>query len=275
MKILYGRRLFCLLFFVLLGLLFWGCKNSEKALDEQGNETVQKSKRFLEESEQFTFGNPFNFERIPVLHTIDPVELKLSKLPFNTAAHRKYLNDPLAFKPIPDGGVPSGPTAVVGSDVCLFYPLNSISTEAELNKLPKGEPIPFAAIIPLGSKLECGDSNKDKMFEFQDNLNFFYKTSWKGKQESFLLISADFSHHGNFEQTKNQDDYSERYLRNAAGTSWNMVTCDNRPGIFVLDSLGKNNLDSVILYRTNSFEITHQWEDDITSYFFVWFADKK
>jgi len=96
----------------------------------------------------------------------------------------------------------------------------------------------------------------------------------KGKQENFLLISTDFSHHRNLEAANERDSYSERYLRNAAGISWNMVGCDNRPGIFVLDRLGKNNLESCILYHTNSWEIARQGADDITSYFFVYYGDK-
>ena len=96
----------------------------------------------------------------------------------------------------------------------------------------------------------------------------------KGKEENFLLISTDFSHHGNLEQTNRRDTYSEQYFNNPKNISWNMAGCDNRPGIFVLDRLGKNNLEAFILYHTNSWEISNQWEDDITSYFFVYFADK-
>ncbi|MDR2964316.1 MAG: AmmeMemoRadiSam system protein B [Treponema sp.] len=95
-----------------------------------------------------------------------------------------------------------------------------------------------------------------------------------GKQENFLLISADFSHRGNLEQTQKKDEASRLYLENSAGASWNMANCDNRPGIFVLNQLGKNNLETVILYHTNSWEIANEGADDITSYFFVYFADK-
>jgi AmmeMemoRadiSam system protein B len=97
----------------------------------------------------------------------------------------------------------------------------------------------------------------------------------KGKQENFLLISTDFSHHANLEVTALRDNYSQRYLENSKELSWNMVACDNRPGMYVLDRLGKNNLESYILYHTNSWEISNQWEHDITSYFFVYFADKQ
>ena len=96
----------------------------------------------------------------------------------------------------------------------------------------------------------------------------------KGKQENFLLISTDFSHHGNPEETARRDNYSQRYLKNSNELSWNMAGCDNRPAMYVLDRLGRNNLVSYILYHTNSWEISNQWDDDITSYFFVYFFDK-
>jgi AmmeMemoRadiSam system protein B len=96
----------------------------------------------------------------------------------------------------------------------------------------------------------------------------------KGKRKNFLLISTDFSHRGNIKETAETDYNSRRYLNNPADISWYMVGCDNRPGIYILDKLGKKNLESFILYHTNSWEISTQWEHDITSYFFVYFADK-
>jgi AmmeMemoRadiSam system protein B len=95
----------------------------------------------------------------------------------------------------------------------------------------------------------------------------------KGKKENFLLISTDFSHHGNLEETRKKDVVSITYLRNPAGASWYNVGCDNAPGIFVLDRIGNNNLESFILYHTNSWEISGEWEHDVTSYFFAYFGD--
>jgi len=53
----------------------------------------------------------------------------------------------------------------------------------------------------------------------------------KGKRKNFLLISTDFSHHGDLELTEKRD--------------------------------------------TNSWEISNEWDHDVTSYFFVYFGDKK
>ena len=96
----------------------------------------------------------------------------------------------------------------------------------------------------------------------------------EGKKENFLLISVDFSNHGSLEQTYKRDNYSEQYLRNNGDTSWNMAGCDNRPGMYVLDRLGKKSRETFILYHTNSWEISNQGKDDITSYFFAYFADR-
>jgi len=114
--------------------------------------------------------------------------------------------------------------------------------------------------------------NVPKSTLLADALESFFDK--KGKRKNFLLISTDFSHHGNMELTEKRDSYSLRYLENPVVNSWFTVGCDNRPGIFVLDRLGKNALESFILYHTNSWEISGEWEHDITSYFFVYFGDR-
>jgi len=109
----------------------------------------------------------------------------------------------------------------------------------------------------------------------------------EGKSGNFLLISSDFSHNRGIEETLSNDFRSMQYLKNAEGSLWNMVICDNRSGIYILDRLGKNKMESVILYHTNSFEIAggepssygsggvSGINQDITSYFFVYFSDTR
>jgi predicted class III extradiol MEMO1 family dioxygenase len=80
----------------------------------------------------------------------------------------------------------------------------------------------------------------------------------KGKRENFLLISTDFSHHGNLELTKKRDDHSLRFLSNPSAVSWYMVGCDNCPGIFVLDQLGRKKLESFIFFFFFSWEISNE-----------------
>jgi AmmeMemoRadiSam system protein B len=115
--------------------------------------------------------------------------------------------------------------------------------------------------------------NVPKSAMLADALESFFDK--KGKRKNFLLISTDFSHHGNLELTEKRDSNSLQYLKNPSTVSWNMAGCDNKPGILILDRLRKNNLESFILYHTNSWEISNEWEHDVTSYFFVYFGDKK
>jgi hypothetical protein len=178
-----SKRIFLALVIAVISVTFFCCKKSSNGqeLRDSSGSTDQAS-------------SAYTSERIKVLHTINAVNQQLPVLPFSTNAHREHLNDPLTFENLPDGGIPNGPTAVVGSDVCLFYPVNSISTEAELQSLPKGEPIPLATIIPLGDKLRNSNPDKNKswqldMFGFQDNWNYFYKTTWNGRQG--IVFGAD------------------------------------------------------------------------------------
>jgi len=96
----------------------------------------------------------------------------------------------------------------------------------------------------------------------------------KRKQDNFLIISSDFSHKGDLKETFINDSKSEQYLRNVAQVPWNIVNCDNRAGIYIFNRIRKIETESVILYNKNSWEISGQGEDDITSYFFVYFGEK-
>jgi len=172
--------LIVILIALLAGLIFFGCKKKEKDAEQ---EDLQQTSSGLPDDTM-----PENTESSYKKHNINLEEIKNLNLSFTAPAHRKYLNDPLEFYDLPDGGIPSGATAVVGSDVCRFYPVESISTNADLAKLPSGELIPFAAIIPLGDKLLNNDS-REEWFSFQDNYNFFYKTIWNGKRG--IVFGAD------------------------------------------------------------------------------------
>ena len=130
---------------------------------------------------------------------------------------------------------------------------------------------PKALVVVIAYEGEA-PVNVPKSAMLADALESFFDK--KGKQKNFLLISTDFSHHGDLKLTEKRDSDSLRYLKNPADISWYMVGCDNAPGIFVLDRLGKKNMESFIFYHTNSWEISNEWEHDVTSYFFVYFGDK-
>ncbi|MCL2264830.1 MAG: DUF3160 domain-containing protein [Treponema sp.] len=164
-----------ILIVLLFNMVFYNCKKTE--------ENTSSHEAYQEEISMFDDG-----ENPQIAYNIKLEDIKNLRLTFKTDAHKKYLADPLDFFDLPDGGVPEGNTAVVGSDFCKFYPVESISTEAELAKLPEGELIPFSSIIPLGERLS--NRNKDdEWFPFEDNYNHFYKTIWNGKRG--IVFGAD------------------------------------------------------------------------------------
>ena len=90
-------------------------------------------------------------------------------------------------------------------------------------------------------------------------------------EENFLLISADFAHHGTVEGTMLKDKRTRRFFDNPGMGTWDLAGCDNRPGIYAVASLGGTSQRSVVLYHSDSYRLSGQAEDDITSYFFAWF----
>jgi AmmeMemoRadiSam system protein B len=87
----------------------------------------------------------------------------------------------------------------------------------------------------------------------------------------FLVISADFSHHGDRAETSERDAISRRFFERPAMETWIFALCDNRPGMFVLASLADayGNATMRVLHHTDSFAISGRGERDITSYFFT------
>lgn len=99
-------------------------------------------------------------------------------------------------------------------------------------------------------------------------LPFFIKGE---NDKNFLLISSDFSHHGDIEKTKKRDALSEIFLSEAVPDKWVYCSCDNRPGIYMLSRMMTDGTESKILCHTNSYDFSGEGKDDITSYFFVLF----
>jgi hypothetical protein len=118
-------------------------------------------------------------------------DYSIEKAAFRTEAHKKYLTDPMKFSALPDQALPKGGTAVVGSRVCKFYPGAKLSDASSLGKLPAGADVPFGTILPIeGDKVgNESDAEHYGMFQFQDNWNWFYQTTYKGKKG--LVFGAD------------------------------------------------------------------------------------
>ena len=97
---------------------------------------------------------------------------------------------------------------------------------------------------------------------------YFDKT---GKKKNFLLLSTDFAHHGDYEGTVFKDTRTRTFFNSLEPADWIYCGCDNRPGIYVLAHLLQKDSQCAIMYHTNSFELSGQDKNDITSYFFTFF----
>ena len=98
--------------------------------------------------------------------------------------------------------------------------------------------------------------------------------SEKSYKKDFLLVSTDFSHHSNSELTEKKDNNSWIFFNSREHNPYFCV-CDNRPSIYVISKLLKPEDYDVVLYHTNSYEISGMDENDITSYFFSLFGRNK
>ena len=93
------------------------------------------------------------------------------------------------------------------------------------------------------------------------------------KEKNFLLISTDFAHHGDLEGTEYKDTRSREFFKAPSKSSWVFCGCDNRPGIYVLSRFLSPDTKNAVLFHTNSFELSGQDGNDITSYFFSLFYE--
>lgn len=95
----------------------------------------------------------------------------------------------------------------------------------------------------------------------------------KKRKDNFLLISSDFAHHGNEEQTRIKDERSALFFNNLSQENWILCGCDNRPGIYTMSRFINKKTKVVYLKHTTSYEICGEGEDDITSYYFSLLGD--
>ena len=188
MKFSDRRLIFVILFFALFSIFLYNCKNSGESSGRDNSQMTGQGDRHQAGSQSSSGVKSNNSQITQVLHFIDRINIDNLQSSISSAAHKKYLNDPLIFFDLPDGGVPEGPTAVVGSDECLFYPIQSVSSDDDLRFLPWGEPVPFSEIIPLGEVIRNGFA-REGWFYFQDNYNYFYRTVWNGREG--IVFGAD------------------------------------------------------------------------------------
>ena len=143
------------------------------------------------------------------------LQVEFAKKQSAPSAHQKYLKDKLVFKAFPFKEVKDGSTAVVGSDLCLFYPNAELKSQEDLKKLPKGIPVPFGTVLniekePVRLPSDAEDEFDFGVFNFQENQNYFYRTTWNG--EKGLVFGADLTGMNN--DLKINQVISMRYLTN-------------------------------------------------------------
>ncbi len=188
MNTIYKHTTYYTLFLLLiLSTFFYSCNKNNPARSELKTEKTETEKPALTLPD--TVSNTENSQ--------EATESAIFAEKFNRAiiapeAHKKYLTDPLVFQPIDDAGISTGRTAVVGSEVCCFYPDADLSTNEDLENLPEGIPLPIGTLLVIEE--EAVTNRKDDYyglpaFHFQDNYNYFYRTVWQGKKG--LVFGAD------------------------------------------------------------------------------------
>jgi hypothetical protein len=95
-----------------------------------------------------------------------------------------------------------------------------------------------------------------------------------GKARNFLLVSADFAHHGNRAGTRVKDELTRRFFDGPSRDTWIFAGCDNRPGIYVLAKMLEDRTRCGVLFHSDSLELSGHDPGDITSYFFTFFWDR-
>lgn len=93
-------------------------------------------------------------------------------------------------------------------------------------------------------------------------------------ENTFLLLSSDFSHHEGPVVTQQRDRKSRIFLEEINAASLQLVGCDNIGGMSVLkEVLGAfPTVTTSIRNHSDSLEISGEQELDITSYFFSYFG---
>jgi AmmeMemoRadiSam system protein B len=91
------------------------------------------------------------------------------------------------------------------------------------------------------------------------------------REGNFLIVSTDFSHHGDISTTRARDRRSRAFFESPSTATWILAGCDNRPGMYILARLLGPGTRSALVCHTDSYALTGRGEDDITSYFFSYF----
>lgn len=102
------------------------------------------------------------------------------------------------------------------------------------------------------------------------------KKNFQTESETFLLISSDFTHGADLQTTLAQEARTSRFFFAPTEVSWQNVTCDNMPAIYVFSRIATPYTKVTTLYKTNCLFLVPDEADpkDITSYFFSYFWEE-
>lgn len=112
--------------------------------------------------------------------------------PNAATAHEKHLNDSLKFEAFPQNIEINKSTAVVASDSCQFFQIESINSPEDLKLLKDGIKIPAGTILTLtgGAFRNVNAAAEDNgTFSFEKIKNWFYPVEYAGK--SGIVFAGD------------------------------------------------------------------------------------
>ncbi|MBP5588072.1 MAG: AmmeMemoRadiSam system protein B [Treponema sp.] len=149
----------------------------------------------------------------------------------------------------------------VGYDTQVFYPEHGVYTL--IPYIHRYFPDADVVAIAVNGEPPVNVDYAEKLYKviepyFDEN----------GRKENFLLISTDFSHHADRKETYRKDKISEKFFKKRKLKDWFVCICDNRPGMYVLSRMADEKTNVVHFVHTDSYKISGQGKDDITSYFF-------
>lgn len=183
--------------------------------------------------------------------------------------HQKYLNEDLIFQELPTQNTEDGPAAVIASDYAMLYSPDNFIFQNDGTAIIKnpnnmqGEPIPFATLVNISyNTLKNGDVDLNpyckKMFNFQDNWNWFYEVKWNGKRG--FVFGADL--YGiDYHKTYNNLCYCAELYR----TDGKLQEFYPKIGFSTISEKVKDNLSNNRLAFVKTEPLKNPYPDDLIS----------
>ena len=127
-------------------------------------------------------------------------DFKAANSAVKAEAHKKYLNEEMTFLPVPKPAQQSTKTAVVVSSKCKLYPIDSVSTDEEAEKLKDGVPISIGTVLNISGEKICATGKEEHyngLFYFEDNYNWFFILYVITNFSCFIIFIRIYNYHLN------------------------------------------------------------------------------